>query len=552
MRRGLLALGVALLCWPAPLWAQQVTLSTQLDYESIDQGFRDPERYFHVSGFLPRVNLSLTGRVRPGSRLYLDVTGGLSRNTFGLSHQAADNAHFVLRQEAPRFRLSLRQGATHYSTSADDLTAGASPLTSDTQETGVTMVLRKPSWPVLNLHYARVAADSDLGGAAAHTEATARLVAATYDLRPFRLRYSENRRTGGAREGPDFAFGTRRAGVSFDTALSPKLTLYGDLSLAHAEARTGAAAATGSDQRLGSLHLSTELTPKVALDAQLFSRRTDPFPRAARGDSAARGASLEMRSEVLPGLQLNLSQNVLHSEYGSRRTEVASTTADLLARLDGRNSLALSLSPSRAHFSDAPDLTQRAYRLSWTSQLDAQTSLVASLDRFADTGVSFDNRTESQYLAVRYRPDLQTTLGLGLQRDTRRTRGPEGPTSQQAHALEAEFSWLPTSNLSLGCHLSLNRVSGASEVRAKVPAFDLRWQPDSRSDLSLSWRLPREVDRENDLTRRLGLSAFSGQFSRRLSRRASLNVHYDVLTFSQGPFAYERRLGLSLTTGLGR
>jgi len=552
VRVRLFTIAILLLLCPFPARAQHVTLFTEMDYLFEDQRFRDPDHRITTSGFLPRVNLSLTGRVHPDSHLYLDFAGGLAEDTFSLSHQRTNDMHLVLRQDEPRYRASLRFGSSGIASSTGSLDLNASQLTANTKTAGVTLVLREPAWPVLNLQYARYTSDTGLGGANAHSEAADSRVAATYDLTPLRFQFDDSRRTGGSPGSNRFELNTRRFNVSLDTALLPKLSLFGDVQLAHSDTRSGAAAATGNDYRIGSLRLSTELTPKVAVDAQTYSQFTSFFPQTGSQDFSSRGSSLAMRSEVLPGLQLDLSRNAIRSAFAGRETDATSTEADLLAGISGRNSLAISFMPSHAIFSDAPAVAQHAYRVSWTSQLDSQADFIASLERFTNSGIDFGSRTATKYAAWRYRPDLQTTLGLGLEWNTVSTTGSAGPTAQDARSLNADFSWLPTSDLTLGVHLSITRQTGTSSTRAKLPGFDIRWQPDSRSEFLLSWRLQSAVQRELDTVTRLGFDALSAHFSRRLSRSSNLVVTYNVLKFSDGPFAYDRRLGVSITTGLGR
>ncbi len=544
---------LALVLCALPARAQQLSLSTQVDYLFLDQRFRDPDERKTTSGFLPRLNLSLNGRLLPGSRLYLDVTGGLTRDSFGLGHQSTDDAHLVLRGDSPYYQLSLRHGRSHFTTSTLGLDLAPTGLTSDSQETGLTLILRQPAWPVLNLQYSRFRSDTGLAGTDSRTDSTTSRVAATYDLAPLHFRLDDDRRSSNPQGGTSYDSDARRFGVSVDTAILPKLNLYGDLQFAHFDTRSGGTLRSGNDSRIGQVRLSTELTPKVAVDAEVHSVATNPFVGSTAGALSTRGSALTMRSEVVPGIQLNLSENRDHSEYGGDRTSDASSLyADVLARVDARNSLALQYAPSRTSFSGFAPTDQKALRLSWASQLSSRTDLTASIDRFTDTSDGFENRTAGKYLAVRYRPDLQTTIGLGVFANDARSSSAGVETSQDTRSLEGEFSWLPTSDLSLGLHLNLSRLSGTSQTRTRVPALDLRWQPDSRSDFSLSWRLQNETQRSLDATTRLGFTAFSTQFRRQLSRTSSLNVNYDVVSYSQGPLAYERRLGVSVTTGLGR
>jgi hypothetical protein len=535
-----------------PAQAQQITLSTQVDYLLVDQRFRDPDERKTTSGFLPRLNLSLNGRLLPGSRLYLDVTGGLSRDSFGLGQQSTEDAHVVLRGESPYYQLSLRHGRSHFDTSSVGLDLTPVGLTSDSQETGLTLILRQPAWPVLNLQYARFSSDTGLGDTTSRTDSTLSRVVANYDLAPLRFRFDDNRRTSDAQGGSSYESDARRFGVSVDSAVLPKLNFYGDLQFAHADTSSGGVPRSGENSRIGQVRVSTELTPKVAVDAELHATATNPLIGTTFGALSSRGSAVTMRSEVMPGVQLNFTRNMDHADYRGGAAETSSLYGDLLARVDVRNSLALQYAPTRTSFSGYPPTDQKVLRLSWASQLDSRTDLTASVDRFTDTGAGFENRTDGKYLAVRYRPDLQTTLGLGLFANTSRNRDAGAETSQDTRSLEAEFSWLPTSDLSLGLHLNLSRLSGPTQMHSRVPAFDLRWQPDSQTDLSVSWRLQDEVQRALDSTSRLGFSALSGQFRRQLSRRSSLYVNYDVVTYDQGPLAYERRLGVSVITGLGR
>jgi hypothetical protein len=552
MRAALPTTLLALLIAVVPAAAQQLTLSTQLDYVLLDQGFRDPDRHTSTSGFFPRLNLSLTGPIRPGARLYLDITGGLSRDSFGLSSQSADNIHFVLRGEAPHYRLSLRYGNAHLSSTTGSLDLGPSQLLSGSRETGLTLIVQQPAWPALNLQYSRFGSSSSLGDTGSTADSTNRRVSATYDLAPLHFRLDDSHSTSNFAGGDAMESNARRYGVSLDTTILPKLSLYGDVQLSHSDARFGRAPLTGTDSRIGQIRLSGELTPKVAVDATVYSQLLDTFPGSGASDLAARGSSVSMRSEVWPGLQLNFTANTNHAKWGSNTSDTTSIYADLLARIDAHNSLAFSLSPTRTTFSGSSPVSQSAHRAAWSSDLDSRTSLTVGFDGFTDDGASLSDRSASKCINLSYRPDLQTTLGVGLLWNSTESHGTVGQTTQDSRAIQANYSWLPTSDLSLGLHLSLSQLDGATQSQLRVPAFDIHWQPDSKTDFTLSWRAQSELRREFDSTSRLGFSAFSSHFSRRLSRGSNLNVDYDVIKFIEGPFAYERRLGVSLTTGLGR
>jgi hypothetical protein len=290
----------------------------------------------------------------------------------------------------------------------------------------------------------------------------------------------------------------------------------------------------------------------VALDAMLYSQRTSQFPGTGGSGLSSRGSALAMRSEVLPGLQLNVSRNSSHSEIGGRVSDASTTYADLLARLDARNTLSLTLSPSRASVAGSPSADQKAYRVSWTSQLTPETDLLLSLDRYLNSGSAFSSRTFTKYLTLRFRPDLQTTLALSLLWDTLESDSLGSATSQQVRSLDTDLSWLPTRDVTLGLHFSLQRLTGEAATRIKVPGLDLRWQLDSKSDFSLSWRLQDQTQPQVDALSLLQFTTLTARFSQRLSGGSQLAASYDVVRYSQGQLAYQRRLGLSITTGLGR
>ena len=547
----LLAVAALVILSALPVRAQQVTLSTQVDYLLVDQRSRDPDQRTRTAGFLPRLNLLLTGRVVPGTRLYLDLSSGLTRDSFGAGHQATGSTYLVLRNDMPRYQLSLRHGRSSFSADAGSLDLAPSRQTSNTSNTGVTLILREPAWPVLNLQYFRTRSENGLAGASSHTNATDSRLAAVYDLAPLHLRFDESRQSADSAGRDQFVSQIRRFAVNLDTALFPKLALSGGVQLARSETSLAGASLTGNDNRLGQIRLSSEVTAKVALDALLYFQQTNFLASLSTSDLSARGSAVTLRSEVLPGLQWNVSTSSNRSELAGRITDTSSTYTDLLAQLDPRNSFSLTLSPSRASVSGAPPVDQKAYRASWTSQLTPQTDLLLSLDRFSNASPDFSSRTFTRYVTLRCRPDLQTTLGLSLLLDSLLSSSPGSATSQQIHAIDSDVSWVPNRDLTLGLHLSLQRVAGESATRVKVPGLDLRWQPDAASTLTVSWRLQDQTQRDLEAISLLRFTSFSSQFSRRLSRGSLLTARYDVVNYSEGPIAYERRLGISITTGLG-
>jgi hypothetical protein len=549
----LLVIAALVLLYALPACAQQLALSTDVDYLFVDRRLRDPDQRVSTSGFFPRVDLSLTGPVRPGSHLYLDLTGGIAENTFGTARQSDNDMRLVVRGEDPRYRLALRHGQSHFASATDGLGPSVSRLTADTKETDLTLILREPAYPVLNLQYSRFAADSALAGVSSNTETTASRVAAIYDLAPVRLRFDENRRSsevlGGGTSGSD----SRRFGASLDSALIPKLSLFADLQLSRWDTRFGSGGGTGSTDRTGILRLSAVPTPKVAIDAELRSQLTDSLADAAPSNLSVNGSSIAMRSEVLPGIQLNVARDVDNANRAGLATDTSSTYLDLLARLDARNSALVSLSPRRVSLEGVGDIEQNAAHVSWASQLDARTDLTVNWDRFTDNDPTLGlTRTTSKYLAVRYRPDLQTTVGVGLLWNNANLQGSASTTTQAERVLATDISWLPTQKVSLGYRFSLTRLSGSSNVRMSVPALDLRWQPDMLSDFALNWRLQSTAQREFDDLNRFDFTTFSSHFRRKLSRGSTLNIDYSVVKFSEGPLAHERVFRISIETRAGR
>ena len=548
----LLITAIMLLLCALPGWAQQLILSTELDYLMVDQRFRDPDRRLSTSGAFPRLGLSLTGPARPGARLYLDLTGGLSENTFGISRQSNDDVRLVVRGETRRYRLSLRHGQTHFASAADGLDLTSSRLTSDTRETGLALILREPSWPVVNLQYSRFVADSALGGVSTGTETTSSRVAAIYDLKPLRFRFDENRFRAHVVGGDASESGSRRLGLSLDTALLSGLDLFADLQLTRRENRSGSGTPTGSDDHTALVRLSAEPTPKAVIDAEARLQSVDNFGGIG-STLSVKSALIAMRSEVVPGIQLNLGRQGDEAKRAGFSTKTSETDVDLFARIDARNNLLISFSPRRITLSDGPAIEQQASHLSWTSQLDGHTDLTASWDRFSDEDPAAGlHRTTNKYLALRYRPDLQTTIGLALLWSNSNLEGLGGSSAEEVRQLDSDISWLASQDLSLGLRFSLTRLSGASGSRIRVPALDLRWRPDMQSELAINWRLQSAVQRDLDNLNRFDFTTLAGRFRHDFGPGSSVSIDYSVLKVSQGALAYERLLRISYTTKLGR
>lgn len=529
--------------------AQGLEFSSHTEFQLVEDRFRDQPGSGAFTGFAPTLNVSYLSPVRPGADLYLDTELGFSQNVFRLSRQTNDNLRLIFRGEDPRYRLSLRLGKSHFHSASSGSGLEAIRLNSTTTETGFTATLREPSYPLVNLQWLRFTTDSGASDVHNPTTSTTSRIAALYDLEPLHFRFDESRRKTDSRQGSDSQALSRRLGVSFDTPLLSRLNLFGDLQFSRSESQFGTQAKNERGERLALLRLSAFPTSSVAIDTEYLSQISEGLSGNSRSsDFSTSGLAVRVRSEVWPGIQLNLSREGQRSAR-DRTIETTTDFADLLAQVDDRNSALVSF--SRRQVNGGSDLSeqQNSQRFSWVSQLDSQTDATLSWDNVtSQEAATGDSRTSNVNVALRYRPDLQTSIGLGYLTSNSTFTRPEGNSRQGLQAYDFDFSWLPTQDLSLGGRLSVSQLSGSSQAKFLVPSFDFRWQPDSRTDIGVNWRLQRTRQQDTTGSSSFDLTLSSGRLRHRLSSYSDLDIGYDIIQASQGSLALERVLRLIFTT----
>lgn len=533
----------------APGWAQQVMLSVDTQLLMVDSMFRDPASTRSTNAFLPVLNLTLTGPLRPGSRLYLDLRAGLSHDLHSRGRESAQNYRLVLREEQRHRRVSARLGESWFDSALDSSLSGGQQFASTTREAAVSLGITEPSFPALTAQYSQFTATGEASGSSSVSTTTSSRISGTYEVSPLRFHVDQHLRNLDSSSGLASQALVRRAGVRADTSLAAGLDLVASLDVNTAESRLGNNTPTELDSQLGLLRLSATPTPRVALDAEFTSRHVQSTSNSLERVTSVRDLTFSARSEVLPGLQLNLTRDTQQSHQGDLALKTISSYADLAAHVDARNSVVLSVVPTSITRSDGQAAEQLMTRWSWTSRLDARTQTTLSWDRFKDDEPSLGTtKTTNTFLSTRYRSGPATSLGLNwLLSDSQSTRA-DSVSDQSSQVLSADVNWLPSSDLNLGARINLTRFGGTTSSRSSVPSFDLHWRPDSATDVSVNWRSLNETIPEASDLNRLKVTLVSARLTHRPSRFTNLSLDYRVLRSSLGPLAYERIIRFSFTT----
>ena len=506
--------------------AQQITLQTQLEYQWVQTTFSDG-RVDSFSRFTPLYALTLQGPVAGGTNLQINL--GLS------GYASTDRSASV---EEHNFRIDLMAQSGHLdllASASRDVNRTAFVLPGGvTEASKVSMdsyvlsgALAYPGYPTITLQFARnlTQLSKDV-----HERQDTSLLAASYDRGPFRFLASQA--TQSTMPGGDLSR-QEGYGLVFTRSLLPSVQFSLEHYGAFGALQTGGRE-SGSTSYSTTARVTAQPTPFLVVDGEFGLSAGSGTGEAGFGGTNGRLYSVDLRSEVVPGVRFDVSRNSQTVSGAFGRTASDQTAIDLAAQLSANTSVLGQWSEASSHSGDALSTwRQQAAYLSLSSRLSAVTELFADLSSASQS--SPDSRSQYASAGVGLVHDVSPTLATEVtyRFDHRRDTGSGGPLDDNSHSLSLDARWSPDPRWSLDGGISVSAHRDSSRGLSVNPYVEARWSPSAATTLALQYRVqqltqsPLETPSDG-LVQSQTSTGFTGGLSHQLSPNDSLELAYDA------------------------
>ncbi len=537
--------------WVSPALGQQVSLQTDLEYRLVETESADGRTEL-FGRFSPRYLLALRGPVFGGSNVYLDL--GLTGYSTGDQQASVDqrNLRLNLLAEGKRLNLTafLSRDANRTSLVESPQGGGTALVVADSY--AIAGLLSYPNYPRLSLQYLKSTLRPQEEGPA--TEASTRMVGLSYDWGPLRFT-ADDARQETARD--SFPIATRTYSLSFAQSALPTVRV----SLDHYAVFTDGAdqssgAGTSTAGRVTRARVSALPTPFLVVDADVaFLGGSQDNHRGVEQESSSRETGLYVRSEILPGVRLDVSRrsNLNHSGGGSTSSDHLSGT--LAAQLRPTTNLLATWarSTSEDQFGGSSNNRQDA-RVSLTSELSPGVELSASYGRTEQQFGEADQDAVSASLGLSRQLDATSSLSLDYHYYQQNTTRDGEAQQNTTHSMQLSATLLPNPlwGLRLGMGVARNQGNGAG--LQLTPSVEARWDMDPATMITVRYDL-RHLQQAQEVNGialpTLGetSSGLTGRLTHSLPNGSTFEIGYDYGAGLSGPFVRQKILQLRYSRG---
>ncbi|MDO8588566.1 MAG: hypothetical protein Q7T82_16180 [Armatimonadota bacterium] len=538
---------VITLVWSSSAGAilQGLDLRTQLQYRTFDVKSRDGASS-STGGMSSNYSLGLRGPLTPWAKLVGNLTVNSLANTDEFGKQQNTNTVFNLRSYERTYTLTMGYVQNRYR-SIRQLAEG--PLTvSNGEESSydLNFFMEEPSYPTINLQFRRRSNLLDTGTNTSRHRTNSWLAGAFYEVRPFRFSVDQSKQTVAFSTGASGStVAHRRMAIAFDEKILDGLTFSGELSKDNSELTQPGRAVNDLSGSVKSFRLTATPTPAIVINAEKYTRdSTQRFSGdAVTGRNA--GSSLRFRSEVLPGLGLNLTK--AHNARDDAGRQVSSDNVNASAHAFLAPDVILNVSWYLIKQLTLPDVVAAK---STTTVATVQAPMGMGLDLTVDAGTTKSSTTQgpsfdSKFAGAAVRGALSADASAGLAyRWNDYSTGGLGSSGQKTQSLDANLSWVVTRSIGLNAHVNYYLNSGDNISEYISPYIDLRWTPNTMSALTLRYNFSKSRQWDWTLGRFInqGDQGLSGRLTQELGGGSSLDVLYDFQSSSLGSIASQRSL----------
>lgn len=541
--------GRAVPAQPFPLEVQ-----TQLRYDWFSTKFAgqpaDSDGHF-TTGY----NLLFRRPARPFTNFISDLSFNTYESANRGSRQSTRNWIMNVFNRGPNYTLTGRVSKDHYNSSFV-----GQPLSTIGKSTNYSLglLLTQPAYPVLNLQYLQQKSDSTYGPFISSYETITRLVGSYYDFAPFRVTYdSSDQRYSNSSGFGGGATKTSRSSLQLDRSITNALRFFGEVSRQDTNSRyAGGSSSTDVERRLA--RLTATPIPAIVTDLEYVTQDYGQNTAFGSNNTRSKSLSLGFRSQVLPELFADYTQQVQTLEGGGRFGVLRSTERSRTLSLNGAlsNNTIGSATWSKLNYHSLPFAETSQDSI----QFGAQTVLSARTDLNVDFGTgtadvigssSYDSKFAN--ISLRDRSTNQLSTGISYRWSESQTKNADLTLyNQRFNAVDANALWTPSYDLGLNFTVGYQSNNGTSPSDSFTASSNIRWQIDTQTNLNVYYSTQR--NRQYDFF----LNAINGQRSGGLGFRMThsfldrsvLDVTYDYRGDNFGGLDWQKQLSVIYTLRL--
>lgn len=453
--------------------------------------------------------------------------------------------------EQARYMLTGRVVHNKYNS---DFGSGASSQGSTTYY-NIGAYIREPAYPVISVQLQRTTSGTTFAGSHSGATTSTWLTSLAYSAAPIRFSLDRSHQNISSSGSTGSHVNSQTAAITLDQPLLPGLSVFGELSRSGSEV-SFATGSTALNSTRRTLRLTATPTRSVVAEIDLTSQADDQRVSRTKGTNTSSGVGWSLRSEILPGLNLDIADQRQSQNGSGFFTSIGTVTRNrdvsLAARLN--QNTVFSATTSRVGFASS-------FQGGDVSQDSVQTSLQTSLSRFTDLNVNFgknksvtglsDNfKSVSEGISIRDRRSSRVSMGAALRHmDISSVASAGGNFDQKGDSVDLDMLCQPGYTMSLGLRLSYQNNTGSAPFKTFAPGANVRLQLDPATNLTASWTTQRF--RQYDPT----VAASVGQDTRGISARLThtfvngsfLDVAYDFQGNSLSDIKWRRQLRLGFT-----
>jgi hypothetical protein len=507
--------------------AQQLTLQTELQYRWVESTSADGSRTSY-SQFTPLYLLNVRGPLFGGANIQANL---------GVTGMSSTDPHASVDQRNMRLDLTASSGPVDLFASLNrdtnrvsfaGATGGRTSLLATTDNLSVTAALNYPRHPSLTFQYTwGRSAFGDLDPLVTKTW----LLAGNYTRGPLRLTADQSAQSLGEGSGTG-----RRSqyGLTYSRALLPAVDFSVEYSWVDATFHT-----EGDEQATRGSTTTARVTAypthAVVLEGEfgLTDGSVTTASDSTTGDTSSRRYSLDLRTEVLPGTQLDVftRRRTFESFYGGSSNE--EFAVDLDSRLDAQTTVSAQWSRSENRFGDSHFQRQSAGRLTVSSRLSRDTHLYAAASLNHQDNELGTLRTVSAEAGLSH--ELGPTLSLSAYYDYTRRRNDQSGTelTDTIHSVTLDGRWAPDQSWDVRAGVGLTSRESTRSSWSVNPYAEVRWSPSYATTLTLRQYANvhserRRIDGGEPLDTTRSSAGFAARLAHQFSEQESFQISFQA------------------------
>jgi hypothetical protein len=250
-------------------------------------------------------------------------------------------------------------------------------------------------------------------------------------------------------------------------------------------------------------------------------------------DTRGRRYSLNLRTEVVPGVRLDLYRSFQSGSWLGGHSSSGQWSGDLAAQVTGRTFLRGQWSQSRNDLGATFFQRERAGRVTLSSRLSTTTELFGDVNLTSQTLPESRSRFLAVEAGLTHQPMAALSVSGSYSFTRRRDAGAGTVPTDTIHSLRLDGRWSPEARWSLNGGLSVSRRRDRQTSLSLNPYAEVRWDPSSDAAITVRYYAQQLSERFDGGERPFGenrlATGLSGRVTYQLSPQDGLQLSYDAI-----------------------